>query len=152
MVLTYPQISYFLDNYESIKNLEELDLTYDQVLQIRQIIDESPSRQSAKDLIVRTKIQGILDKFSQLPQDEAEIYKEKLNNQLSNISNYPGLNLTLSSEEISKLTIQQKNLYYELQQLMRYQQIQKKIKELKNPSKETDIEQIIFKSIRELGR
>lgn len=56
MVLTYPQLSYFLDNYKWIKNLEELDLTYDQVLQIRQIVDESPSRQSAKDLIVRTKI------------------------------------------------------------------------------------------------
>lgn len=35
---------------------------------------------------------------------------------------------------------------------MRYQQIQKKIKEFKNPSQETDIEQIIFKNISELGR
>ena len=64
MVLTYPQLTYFLDNYEVIKNLEELDLTHDQILQIRQIVHESPSRQDAKDLIIRTKIQGILDKFS----------------------------------------------------------------------------------------
>jgi hypothetical protein len=35
---------------------------------------------------------------------------------------------------------------------MRYQEIQKKIKDFENPSKETDIEQIIFKSISELGR
>jgi hypothetical protein len=29
MVLTFEQMSYFIDNFENIKDLEELDLTYD---------------------------------------------------------------------------------------------------------------------------
>ena len=59
-------MSYFIDNFENIKNLEDLDLSYDQIVRIREIIEKTPSKYDTKKYIVRAKIKSLLDKFTKI--------------------------------------------------------------------------------------
>ena len=42
MVLTFDQMSFFIENFENIKDLEDLNLSYDQATRIREILDRVP--------------------------------------------------------------------------------------------------------------
>ena len=122
MVLTFDQMSFFIENFENIKDLEDLNLSYDQTTRIREILDRVPQIEDTKKYIVRAKIQKLLDKFTKIQNEEAEFYKHNLLSQMASLkdSDYPVLTLNLSSEEIKGLSSYERSLYYEINQLMRY--------------------------------
>ena len=67
----------------------------------------------------------LLDKFTKIDSESAEFYKHNLLTQLAQLkeSDTPVLNLNLSADDIKRLSKYEQSLHYEINQLMRYQEI-----------------------------